>query len=171
MKEIFTRRSVREYDLSKKLSYDELLDIVKAGMAGPTARNQQSWTFMIIDDEAIIKELAVAVGKSTMNLLNANTYIAILGHTEGNVLSYGMQPSDLGAAQMNMMIYARSKNLGTCWIGSYGNKDREINFKRVLNVPDEYFVYSLMAIGYPKDLSCFKEIDRFDINKVFHNKF
>ncbi|MGM9971806.1 MAG: nitroreductase family protein [Anaeroplasmataceae bacterium] len=169
MEEIFTRRSVREYDLTKKLSRDELKDIIRAGMASPSARNQQSWRFVIIDDENIINELSNSITKSTMKLSNANTYIAVLGCADAPVSN--LLPCDLGASQMNMMTYARSKNLGTCWIGVYQNKEREEALKKILNIPAEFYPYSLMAIGYPLDLNCFKEVNRFDEEKIFYNRF
>lgn len=169
MKEIFTRRSVRDYDLSRHLSYDELYDIIRAGMAAPSARNQQAWEFLIIDDLDIINELSNNIVKSTMKLNKANTYIMVLGRTDAP--NPGMLACDLGACQMNMITYARSKGLGSCWIGVYGNSERVEIVKRVLNVPDYLIPYSLLAIGYPNDLSCFKENDRFDKSKIRINRF
>lgn len=168
---IFTRRSVRNYNLDKKLTYEELVDICRAGMTSPSARNQQPWRFLIIDDEEIINKMADIIVKSTMNLRNANTYIAVIGQSQDKIPNFGMEPCDLSASIMSMMYYARSKNLGTCWIGVSGNKEREDGINKVLNVGNGYFVFSLMAIGYPSDLGCFKEVDRFDINKIYHNKF
>lgn len=169
MDEIFTRRSVRVFDLNKKLTYEELCDICKAGMTTPSARNQQPWRFLIIDDKSIINKLSNAIVKSTMKLNNANTYIAVLGCKDAP--NVGMEPCDLSASMMSMMYYARSKNLGTCWIGVYGSEERSALVNEILNVPENLFTFSLMAIGYPNDLSCFFNIDRFDINKIYHNKF
>lgn len=169
MKEIFTRRSVRNFNLDKKLTYEELCDICRAGMTTPSARNQQPWRFLIIDDESIIEKLSQVIVKSTMKLSNANTYIAVLGCKDAP--NEGMEPCDLSASIMSMMYYARSKNLGTCWIGVYGSEERSNLVSEILNVPDNLFVFSLMAIGYPSDLSCFFDVDRFDINKIYHNKF
>lgn len=170
MKEIFTRRSIRKYDLSKKLNHDELVDITKAGFAAPTARNQRSRNFLIVDDESIIAELS-EVSKGSMILKNCNTVIAILGYLDDSICMPEMQCCDLSAAQENMMIYARSKNLGTCWIGVYPIEERIKALKKILNVPSNMFVFSLMAIGYPENESCFKEVDKFDETKVFYNRF
>ncbi len=169
MKEIFTRRSVRNYNLEKKLTKEELKDIIKAGMSAPSARGQQAWVFMIIDDMNIINKLSEKIVKSTMKLNNANTYIAVFGRKDAPIID--MLPTDLAACQMNMITYARSKDLGTCWIGVYGNKEREEIVSDVLNVDSNYFPFSLLAIGYPSCLNCFKEVSRLDETKIFYNEF
>lgn len=171
MKELKTRRSVRNYNLDKKLTYEELVDICKIATCAPTARNQRPWNFIIIDDNDVINKLSEAC-KGSLDLKKCNTYIALLGHVNPMGLTApGMEPCDLAAAQMNMITYARSKNLGTCWIGGFSSNERIENMNKILNVPADYYVYSLLAVGYPSDLSCFYEQDRFDINMVHHNKF
>ncbi len=169
MKEIFTRRSVRKYDLTKKLTREELKDVIRAAFAAPSARNQQTKNFIIIDDLDIIEQIS-HVSKGSMIVKNCNTIIGILGQYEG-LINPEMQPTDLSAAQMNMMTYARSKDLGTCWLGVYPIEERMESLNKILNVPSHLFVYSLLAIGYPENLDVFKEIDKFDEDKIFYNRF
>ena len=46
---IYTRRSVRSFT-QEAISDDDLQDLLKAGMQAPSARNEQPWHFIVIDD-------------------------------------------------------------------------------------------------------------------------
>ena len=51
---IFKRRSIRKYQ-DKPVEKEKLNTLLKAGMAAPSASNNQPWEFVVIDDEAIMK--------------------------------------------------------------------------------------------------------------------
>ena len=57
MDEILFRRSIRKFDLNKKISYDDLVNLCRYGEAAPSAKNQKSREYIIIDDKSIIDEL------------------------------------------------------------------------------------------------------------------
>lgn len=168
MKEIFTRRSIRNYNLEKKLTKEELIDIINAGFQAPSARNQQALSFLIIDDMSIIEKIGSKIVKSSLKITDCNTYICVLGNKNAPI--YDMLVVDAAASVMNMMTYARSKNLGTCWVGLYGSRERTNDIVEVLDIPSIYTPLCLMAIGYPKVINDFKEVDRFDLNKIFYNE-
>ena len=54
METIFNRRSVRKYT-DKVISDEQLKQIIKAGMAAPSAKNSQEWVFIVIRDPEIYK--------------------------------------------------------------------------------------------------------------------
>ena len=43
MEGLLTRRSVRKYDTSKKISKETIREIIKAAQYSPTAHNKQPW--------------------------------------------------------------------------------------------------------------------------------
>jgi len=47
----------------------------------------------------------------------------------------------------NMVIAATAEGLGTCWIGSFEEKD----VKELLAVPENFRVVALLAVGYAKE--------------------
>jgi nitroreductase len=47
----------------------------------------------------------------------------------------------------NMVIAATGEGLGTCWIGSFNQQQ----VRRLLSIPDEYVVISLLALGYARE--------------------
>ena len=59
IKTILSRRSVRNYS-NKQINDEELELIIKAGLYAPSARNQQSWHFTVIQDKKLIDALNIA---------------------------------------------------------------------------------------------------------------
>lgn len=53
---IKTRRSVRKFT-SQKISDEILQKILEAGMFAPSARDTQSWHFIVINERRILNEL------------------------------------------------------------------------------------------------------------------
>lgn len=51
---IFTRRSVRVYDPSKRATKEQILDILDAAMHAPTAMNKQPWEFVVATDPEVV---------------------------------------------------------------------------------------------------------------------
>ena len=58
---IYKRRSVREYQPNCVIAKEVYLELIKAGVMAPSARNGQPWSFICVDDSEIIKELAEKV--------------------------------------------------------------------------------------------------------------
>lgn len=54
METIFKRRSVRKYT-DTAVSDEQLKQIIKAGMAAPSAKNSQEWIFIVLRDRQSIR--------------------------------------------------------------------------------------------------------------------
>jgi nitroreductase len=54
---------------------------------------------------------------------------------------------DVSIAFTHLILAARAEGLGTCWIGSFDNKE----VKKILGVPEDVNVVALTPLGYPKD--------------------
>ena len=55
--EIYRRTSVRNF-LDKDVSDDLIIQIIKAGMQAPSAKNQQPWEFYIVKNKKLIEKLS-----------------------------------------------------------------------------------------------------------------
>ena len=51
---IFKRRSVRKYS-EAPITDEQVKQIIKAGMAAPSAKNSQEWVFIVIRDKSIFE--------------------------------------------------------------------------------------------------------------------
>ncbi len=54
--EIWTRQSIRRYD-NKPVEEEKLEEVLRAAMHAPTARNTQSWRFLVIRNRKALDEM------------------------------------------------------------------------------------------------------------------
>lgn len=167
---ILNRRSVRSYDLSKKVSYDNLKQLCIYGEAAPTARNQKSREYIIIDDQEIINKLAT-ISKGSMILSKCNTVIAVIGKNPNEMVTPHMQDQDLACAVENILIAATKMGIGSCYIGVHPLEERVKPCNEILNVTNGNYTFALIALGYPKDDDCFYDRQKFDDSMLHHNRY
>ena len=169
MDEILYRRSIRKYDLNKKVSYEIMNELCKYGEAAPSAKNQRSREYIIVDDKEIIDKLAL-VAKGTMILNECNTLIVVVGKNPDEISRPEMQPQDLSAATENILIAAAKKKIGSCWCGIYPIEERVKNVADILNINDGRFAFSIIALGYPLNEDDFKDKHKFSDDLVHYNR-
>ena len=163
------RRSVRSFDLSKKIPYETLVELCRYASCAPTAKNQQDKEYVIVDDKELI-DLLSDVSKGTMILKNCNTLIVVLGKPLMDATTPEMEPADLAAATENILLAATAMNLGSCWCGIYPIDTRMILAREALGINDDRFVYSIIALGYPLDPNALSKKDKFNMDDVHYNK-
>ncbi len=146
IEEIANRRSVREY-AAKPVEEEKLARILEAGRLAPTARNQQGWRILIVDEPALKERLIDAASPHQPFLKQAPLILAACALNPSYVLRCG-HPAyliDLAIVLDHISLQAVREGLGTCWIGSFDEKQAQ----RVLQVPAAVRVVELMSLGYP----------------------
>ncbi|MFR9619880.1 MAG: nitroreductase family protein [Rikenellaceae bacterium] len=139
LQSIYERTSVRSYT-SAPVSKADLVELVKAGMAAPTAMNKQPWEFVVIQDRETLDKL----GTIKPPVRSAPAAIVVLGNTKLST-SWVL---DCSAATENILIAATSMGLGTVWTGAYGNAKFEALIKETLSLPEGIMPLSVIAVGY-----------------------
>lgn len=167
---ILNRRSVRKFDLNKKISFLQLKELCKYAESAPSARRQVSREYVIVDDQNIIDELS-KVSKGSMILSECNTLIAIIGKDPTTISTPLMQPQDLSAATENILLAATMMGYGSCWIGIYPLEDRMQSAGKILNLKDNKFVFSLVALGFPAQKDCFYDAKKLNEENIYHNGY
>ncbi len=170
MENVLKRRSVRNFDLSKKIDYNTLKLLCEAAEEAPSARNQKSRSYIIIDDENIIKELSYASNGAKV-LANCNTCIAVIGNNSNNLITPHMQNQDLACATENILIAATSLNIGSCYIGIYPLEDRINHCNKVLNIGSNNFIFSIIALGYPLEDNVFYKKNKLSEDLIHYNRW
>ena len=170
MDAILNRRSVREYESSKKVDYEILLKLCKAAEAAPTARNQRSREYIIIDDEDVIEKLS-NISQGARVLKNCNTVIAVIGKNKEEISTPHMQDQDLACAVENILIEATYLGLGSCYIGVHPLEDRVMACNEILGITGGAFTFALITIGYPKEKDVFYDKKKFQDDLVHHNRY
>ena len=164
---IMSRRSVRSYD-SKSIPKEILETIISAGNAAPSGMNAQGWRFVAVQDKEFkdkLKSLAIPKYKKWMEqapqalidirkeidaatndpiYYNAPVIIFIIGS--------GMTGDfDTPMVCENIMLAARSLDIGSCWVyfGQLPLDDTEI--REELEMKEEEKVFGPILLGYPKE--------------------
>ncbi|WP_425448286.1 nitroreductase family protein [Dethiothermospora halolimnae] len=107
---IYKRRSIRSFK-SDVVDKNILIDLIKAGMAAPTACNNQPWEFIAINEPNVMKELRE-------NLMfaryNATAAIVVCGNMKLARGGYRLHwEQDCSAAMENILLAATSIGLGS----------------------------------------------------------
>jgi nitroreductase len=166
---ILNRRSVRKYDLSKKISDEELKDLCRYAESAPSARRQSSREYIIVNNQAIINELS-KISKGSMILSECNTVIAIVGKDPNTLITPHMQAQDLSAAVQNILLAATQKGYGSCWIGIYPLEERMKPAKEIFKINDNRFIFALIALGYPQNSECFYDANKLKDDMIHYNE-
>ncbi|MBN1410575.1 MAG: nitroreductase family protein [Spirochaetales bacterium] len=142
---IFKRRSIRAYK-DTPLSEKDIKSLLEAGMASANASNRKPWHFVVVDDRAVLNELADTHPYGGM-LRNAALAIAVCGDTA--ISDWWVQ--DCSASTENILLAATALGLGAVWIGCHNRIEREDAVRKVLKIPATVGVLSLISIGYPDE--------------------
>ena len=139
-----SRRSVRKY-LPQPVARDALERIVAAGIEAPTGCNLQLKQYVIVDDPNLLAKIRPV----SRALAGAPAVIVLLIAPEGT--KYGeFWVQDASAAMQNMLLAAVALGYGACWVEGQV-RPREAELAKLLGVPEELRVWSLMPVGTPAE--------------------
>lgn len=146
---IMSRKSVRSFG-NITVTKSQLELIVKAGMAAPSARNLQPWSFIVVSDRNLLDQLAVRLPFAKM-LYEASSAIVVCGVPEmAGDSPEGYWVQDCSAASQNILLAIESMGLGAVWTGVYPREDRVEIVRDVLKIPSNVFPLNVIPVGYPK---------------------
>ncbi|WP_223555011.1 MULTISPECIES: nitroreductase family protein [Lysinibacillus] len=102
------RKSIRKYEENYKIPQAELEELLVEATTAPSSSNLQPWRFLVIQDEAVKKELR-SIANNQEQVETASAIIAVLGDTAmyKNVEEVYTKNFELGymdEATKNMMI-------------------------------------------------------------------
>ena len=139
------RHSVRKY---KDTPVEECVirDALECAHLAPTARNEQPWLFGTITDKDIKSKIA-SLAENGKFIADAPVCFAVFGKKSA---TYYLE--DCCAATENLILALQSYGVGSCWVAG-AKKDYAEPVRKLLNVPDEYTLVSLVPAGIPADIS------------------
>lgn len=162
LKVIKSRRTTRKFK-SEQIKNEELQAIIEAGLYAPSAHNQQSWNFTVIQNSELIKELnreskeaAKGFDDEVIQKMANNEKLDVFYGAPTLIIVSGMDSAmmpqvDCTAATQNMLIAAESLNIGSCWNGFISflfNGPKAEEYKKKLNIPEGFTPYYAIALGY-----------------------
>jgi nitroreductase len=101
---------------------------------------------VVITDRTKLGALAAAHPYGKM-LAQAAVAFAVCG--DPGISSWWVQ--DCAAATENLLIAAAGLGLGAVWLGCHGRPEREEAVRKILGIPGEIGVLSLISVGHPDE--------------------
>jgi len=152
-------RSYRRFDENKTIDRETLVTLVDYARMSPSGANKQALKYFISYDaemnDKIFPTLAWAgylkewpgpdIGE------RPSAYIVIV-QDEGRKMVSGI---DHGIAAQTILLGAAELGLGGCMIGSI----QRTKLREVLNIPENYEILLVIALGQPKETVVIDEID------------
>ncbi|MCD1293476.1 nitroreductase [Methanocella sp. CWC-04] len=164
---IYMRRSVREYK-ERDIPDDIIKGLIKVATYAPSGMNRQPWRFAVIKNKALIKKYsAIAKNRWLENVkapslpeemelarkmkdpgfdifYNAPVLVLVFADPGSYTPEY-----DCALAAENMMLAARSLDIGSCWIGLASFLDKDMEVRNELGIAEGYRLIAPLIFGYP----------------------
>lgn len=171
---IMARRSVRKY-LDRPVEHAKLELIAKCGIHAPSGMNQQPWAVRVVESPEFIKGLTEIFKKANPEQVKHDANFKNMFRNAPNIICVaapkdGRGLIDIGLLGENMMLAAQSLGLGTCCMGGPVNfllTNEECKpYIDKLNLPADYKLCYILAVGYPDETPDAKPRDESKIEFV-----
>jgi len=145
---IHSRKSVRSFT-GEAVSREDLEEILRAGMAAPSAVGKSPWEFVVVTERATLDRLREGLPYAKM-LDKAGAAIVVCGIPAKAYLEkveYAVIDSAL--ASENILLAVEALGLGAVWTAAYPYEDRAAHVRTVLGIPAEVIPLNVIPIGHP----------------------
>lgn len=168
---IQNRRSCRNYT-EQPVEQEKIDLLTKAALWAPTSKNNRPWEFIWVHDKETLAALATCKPHGADFIGKCPLALVIIA----NPAKSDVWVEDTSIAATLVQLAAENIGLGSCWVQvrlrSHASGIPSSNHcKRVLSIPDEYEVASIISLGYKaKDRSPYTD-EQLIMDKIHSNLF
>ena len=169
LESIKNRRSVRKYK-NKPLTKEQIEEVIEAGRLAPTARNEQNLKFIVVTNKDLIKDMSdyvvnIVIDNPKYHFVKERKALIedpILYSAPAVVFITAPKDDKWGSincalAAQNMMVFAYSKGIGSCFIGMARFVTENQDFLTKLKVKEDHSVHATVIFGYADEQPEMKE--------------
>lgn len=143
-----SRRTCRQFT-NKSVGKESIEYILEAARLSPSGHRIKPWDFIVVEDKETLKALSVSKASGAALIEGAAAAIVVAA----DITKTDVWVEDCSIATIIMQLAAEELGLGSCWVQIRMRKDAEgndatDNVKRILNLPENYSVLSIVAIGH-----------------------
>jgi nitroreductase len=165
---ILTRRSIRDYT-PRPVPEEMIKLLLTAGMAAPSAFNERSTEFVVVNDPKILAEIA-KVNPNSRQLKKMTVAIVVCGNQDKEKnKGQGYWQLDGAVASENILVAAQAVGLGAVWTAIYPYPDRIPKVQKLLNLPERVIPLNIIPVGYPAERKMTG--NRFDPARAHYNRW
>ena len=160
-KAILDRRSCRSYDTEKKVTEEQLREILDYGIWSPSGGNNQPWRFTVLTGESksefvrvMLEQIETKEANLSEQFLNIMKFSARSLEKSSALIVVWDKNKDwssqqsIGACIQTMMLKAHDMGLGTLWSGAVRVAAEE--YKKMYDKEDMNLI-AAVGVGYPSE--------------------
>jgi len=168
---LYRRRSVRKFT-DREIDESLVDELIQGLLLSPSSRGICPWEFVIVDDKDTIILLSDSKEHGSSFLAGAPMAVVVLGIPSAS--DVWIEDTSIASAICHLQTVAMG--LGSCWIQIRGRKRNEHQtseeyIKNILDIPEEYSVESIIAVGYPAEKLPSRTRKDLDFSKIHKNSF
>ncbi len=145
------RRSIRQFT-NQPVEADKVDALIEAAVRTPTSRGLNSWEFIVVTDQALLKKLGKAKEHGSAFLAGATLAIVI----SADATKSDVWTEDCSIAAMIIQLTAEELGLGSCWaqirLRPHSPEcSAEDYLKDLFGLPASHVVECIIGVGYPAE--------------------
>lgn len=167
---LMKRRTIRIFK-DEKIDKETILKVIKAGLLAPSSKNKKPVEFIVVEDKDTLLKLENCKDKGGIGLETAPCAIVVVGDSSKS----DVWIEDASIAATYMQLEAEQLDLGSVWIqmrkrfNEIGDSEDEV--RKLLNIPENYGVLCIIALGYKDEVKKPYEEKDIDFSKVKYEAY
>ena len=166
-----SRRSIRSYT-EQPVDRESIELLIEAALRAPSSRNNQPWTFVVVDDRQLLGKLSLAKEHGSAFLKKAPLGIVVCGDPAKS----DVWVEDCAIAAVLIQLMAQSLGLGSCWIQIRERRHdagtmAQTYLREALGIPEQIMVACIISIGHPAEHRTPVAAGELAYGKVHHNNW
>ncbi len=166
-----SRRSIRKFQ-AKEVEKEKIDTILKSALMSPSSRARKPWEFIAVTDRKMLQKLAECRQHNSIFLAGAPLGIIVIADRGASDIWI----EDATIAAIIVQLSAQSMDLGSCWIHvrdrmNTENITADKYIRELLEIPENYSVECMLAIGYPAEQKESHSEDNLTSEKLHFERF
>lgn len=171
------RQSCRNFDPTRFVEKEKLIDILQAAALSPSACNSQPWRYIAVDEPQRVEQVAQCLQDSGMNKFTgkATAFVVAIEGKQNLTAKVGeslknqkFSGIDLGLSIGHLVLAAEDLGLSSCILGWFNER----KLKMLLGIPKTRRIRLVVALGYAMADDALREKQRKKFDEVVSfNKF
>lgn len=145
------RCSLKAHISNRVIEPEKINTILEAGRLAASARNNQPWRFIVVQERQVVEQLTQAFSESNQVIIDAPVILIVCARALDDVIRDGREYYlfDVGLAVGNMVLAATHLGLVTHLMTAFN----EAQVKQILHIPEDVRAVVATPLAYPHEAS------------------
>ena len=148
LENIKSRRSIRQYSKEKKLTPEQIYEVVEYWLYAPSADNQQARKYFIITKQEDLDFLWNLM--EWWKMIPSASWVILACFDENKLIDEEFIQQDMWASIENIRLAAHEKWYWMVWVWTYPNKKPIEEIKKYFKLDDNITPFALLPIWIPE---------------------